>query len=387
MSITAMMKVPMKHWASLTLLLCGVSASLAAQGPWPVEQAKKWGDAHPWLAGCNFSPSSAINQLEMWQKENFDRAGIDRELGWAESLGFNSLRVFLHSLAWQQDPQGFLERMDEFLAMADKHHIGVLFVFFDSCWHPVPKTGPQPAPKPHVHNSGWLQDPGRATLEDPEAFARLKPYVQAVAKRFRDDARIHGWDVWNEPDNTNESSYGHLEPKNKVALVLPKLALAFAWLREVNPSQPLTSGVWKGSWETDAKLQPIERLQLESSDVISFHTYGNAGELARRIESLRRYGRPLLCTEYMARPNGSTFDPNLGVMKRAGVAAYNWGFVAGKTQTIYPWDSWKKAYTAEPPVWFHDIFRTDGAPYIPKEVEYIRSQTLKPLTQPRESTL
>lgn len=353
---------------------CGFSAE---PGRWAEAQAKRWGEAHPWLAGCNFAPASAINPLEMWQRETFDRAGIDRELGWAEALGFNSLRVFLHHLAWRQDPQGYLDRLEEFLALADKHHLGVMFVFFDSCWHPEPKAGVQPAPRPHVHNSGWVQDPGKAILQDPEAFAQLKPYVQAVAKRFRDDRRVHVWDVWNEPDNTNDSSYGHLEPKNKAELVVPKLAQAFGWLREVNPSQPLTSGVWRGDWSSDAKLSPTERVQLENSDVISFHAYGQAEELAGRIASLRRYGRPLLCTEYMARPAGSTFEPNLGVMKKEGVSAYNWGFVSGKTQTIYPWDSWKKTYTAEPPVWFHDIFRPDGTPYIRQEVEYIRAVTGK----------
>lgn len=368
-----------KGWAAgfLAAAMMAGAAQAAEAGRWTEEQAKKWGGAHPWLAGCNFSPSSAINQLEMWQAASFDRAAIDRELGWAESLGFNSLRVFLHSVAWQQDPQGFLDRMDAFLALADQHHIGVLFVFFDSCWHPAPKAGTQPAPKPHVHNSGWVQDPGVAVLQDPAAFEALKPYVQAVAKRFRDDKRIHGWDVWNEPDNTNGSSYGQQEPKNKVDLVLPKLAQAFAWLREVNPSQPLTSGVWKGNWADEARLSPTERVQLDNSDVVSFHCYGNAESLGACIRNLRRYGRPLLCTEYMARPAGSTFDPNLGVMKSEGVAAYNWGFVAGKTQTIYPWDSWKKSYTAEPPVWFHDIFRADGTPYLQKEVDYIRAVTGK----------
>ena len=93
------------------------------------------------------------------------------------------------------------------------------------------------------------------------------------------------------------------------------------------------------------------------------------------VEALKRYRRPILCTEYMARPAGSRFDPILAYLKKEGVGAYNWGFVDGKSQTIYPWDSWQKRYDGEPPVWFHDIFRTDGAPYDRKEVEYIRSVT------------
>ena len=111
------------------------------------------------------------------------------------------------------------------------------------------------------------------------------------------------------------------------------------------------------------------------SDVISFHNYGPVADLGKHIEQLRRFHRPILCTEYMARPNGSPFDPNLGYMKAQGVAAYNWGFVSGKTQTTYPWDSWQKQYAGEPPVWFHDIFRPDGAAYRPEETAYIRSVT------------
>jgi len=367
---------------SLMMVALATCSMGAETGRWPVEQTKVWGEKHGWIVGCNFSPASAINPLEMWQKETFDRAGIDRELGWAESLGFNSVRVFLHHLAWQQDPKGFLGRMEEFLALADKHHIGIMFVFFDSCWNADPKPGVQPAPKPHVHNSGWVQDPGATILQNPAAFAELKGYVIAVLTHFRKDRRIHAWDVWNEPDNTGDTS-GPLEPKNKIALIPPLLTQTFAWAREVGPTQPLTSGVWKGAWDSDEKLAPTERIQLDNSDVISFHAYGKAEELAQRITSLRRYGRPLLCTEYMARPAGSTFDPNLGIMKKERVAAYNWGFVSGKTQTIYPWDSWQKSYTNEPPVWFHDILRGDGTPYRPQEAEYIRSLTGK-ATPPQE---
>jgi hypothetical protein len=102
--------------------------------------------------------------------------------------------------------------------------------------------------------------------------------------------------------------------------------------------------------------------------------------LKKDVESLKRYKRPLLCTEYMARPVGSTFDPVMPYLKQERIGAYNWGFVAGKTQTIYPWDSWQKAYSSEPPVWFHDIFRPDGTAYDIKEVAFIRKVTEKAAT-------
>ena len=361
---------------SVVLFLFLVSASIADDGVmarWSKERADAWRLEQGWLVGCNFSPSTAMNQLEMWQADTFDAETIDRELGWAESIGFNSVRVYLHDLLWKQDAEGVLLRMDKFLEIADRHGIKVMFVIFDSVWDPNPKLGTQEPPAPHVHNSRWVQSPGAEILKNASQHENaLREYVVGVVSRFGKDPRVVAWDVWNEPDNMNRSSYGELEPKNKAALVLPLLKKTFAWAREAGATQPLTSGVWIGTWEDPKRLTQIERVQLNQSDVISFHNYGDLESLKKAVNSLRQYGRPLICTEYMARGNGSRFNPNLEYLKTQGVDAYNWGFVDGKTQTIYPWDSWEKKYSAEPPVWFHDIFRRDGTPYNEEEVEYIR---------------
>ncbi|MGC1275582.1 MAG: cellulase family glycosylhydrolase [Planctomycetaceae bacterium] len=350
-----------------------------AREKWTPEQANAWYDGQPWLVGANYAPAYAINQLEFWQADTFDPEAIDRELKWAHDLGFTSLRVYLHHLLWEQDREGFLKRLETFLEIADKHEIGVMFVLFDSVWDPHPKLGKQRAPQQGLHNSGWVQSPGVDDLKDPARHKLLEEYVRGVVGHFKDDDRVDVWDLWNEPDNTNGNSYGKnklkQEPEDKVALVLPLLKKSFEWARKENPSQPLTSGVWIGNWSDPDKLSPTERVQLEESDVISFHSYDPLDKAKRCVENLKRYDRPLLCTEYMARPNGSTFDPVLGYFKEQNIGAYCWGFVAGKSNTIYPWDSWQKPYDAEPPVWFHDIFREDGTPYRPKEVEYIKSVT------------
>jgi hypothetical protein len=342
---------------------------------WTIAQAAAWQRDHPWLVGCNYTPSTAINQLEMWQADTFDLETIDRELGWAEALGFNSVRVFLHHLLWQQDRAGFLERIDAFLNVADRHGIGAMLVPLDGVWDPHPRLGKQRAPRPHVHNSGWVQSPGAEILRDPTRHAELEPYIKGVIAHFRNDPRVQVWDLYNEPENPNEAAYGSKELPNKGEMSLLLLREVFTWAREVRPSQPLTCGVWRGTWGAPEKLTPMERFQLEASDVISFHAYGSIDEVRKCVENLQRYKRPILCTEYMARPRGSTFDPILGYFKKKHVGAYNWGFVAGKTQTNYPWDSWEKQYTTEPPVWFHDIFRPTGTPYIAQEVAYIRSIT------------
>jgi hypothetical protein len=359
--------------ATLTQWPFLIAASPSTGAPWPLEKAKQWAQEHPWLVGCNFSPSTAINQLEMWQASTFDLATVDRELGWAEGLGFNSIRVFLHDLPWEREPRGFLQRIEKFLAIAHAHNIGVVFVLFDGVWDPFPYPGKQHAPRPGLHNSGWVQSPGVVILKTPERHDELKEYVTGVIGHFRADRRIHAWDLFNEPDNPNRSSYGRFEPANKAELALTLLRKEVGWARSVGPTQPLTAGVWAGDLTDPSHLSPINRFMLEQSDVISFHNYRPLPELKRDVEALERYARPILCTEYMARPTGSRFDPVLGYLKSKHVGAYSWGFVAGKTQTIYPWDSWHQPYASAPVVWFHDIFRPDGSAYDNAEIRYIRT--------------
>ncbi len=265
--------------------------ALAAEGRWSEQRAHGWYERQPWLTGCNFSPSTAINQLEMWQADTFDMATIDRELGWAEGLGFNCARVFLHDLVWKQDAPGFFQRMEQFLAAADRHKIKVMFVIFDSCWDPFPKSGKQHEPKPHVHNSGWVQSPGLEILTKLERHDELQPYVTDVIRRFKNDPRILAWDLFNEPDNTNGSSYSKYEPANKGDIAFALLKKTFTWARAAEPSQPLTAGVWSGEWAPDGQVSPINKFMLENSDVISFHNYGplqdmrGASELAEEIQS------------------------------------------------------------------------------------------------------
>jgi endo-1,4-beta-mannosidase len=192
-------------------ILLGISVVLCqfarAESPrWPEQAANEWYAGQPWLVGSDYIPANAINELEMWQADTFDPQRIDLELGWAQGLGMNTMRVFLHDLLWQQDATGFKKRIDAFLEIADKHKIKPMFVLFDACWDPAPKLGKQRAPTPGVHNSGWVQSPGASALQDPGQYARLEAYVRGVVGAFANDQRILAWDIWNEPNNGNESS-------------------------------------------------------------------------------------------------------------------------------------------------------------------------------------
>ncbi len=284
------------------LALCGTArAQMGSRPRWTETQANEWASQQPWLVGSNYIPATAINELEMWQPETFDPSRIDKELAWAQSIGLNTVRVFLHDLPWQQDPSGFKKRIDTFLAIADKHHIRSLLVLFDSCWDPNPKLGVQRDPKPGIHNSGWVQSPGAGALADTTQYPRLEVYVKGVVGAFAHDKRVLGWDVWNEPDANGLGNYKQMEPKDKVVLVLALLPKVYDWARSMRPTQPLTSGVWKNDWSDPKKLEPMAKVQIEMSDILSFHNYGKPDEFKERVASLEQYHRPIICTEYMAR--------------------------------------------------------------------------------------
>jgi Cellulase (glycosyl hydrolase family 5) len=363
--------------AVLIVIVSCTTFALTQTVRWPEQKANAWYAQQPWLVGSNYIPKSAINQLEMWQEETFDPVEIDKELTWAEAMGMNTMRVFLHDLLWEQDATGFQKRIDRFLAIASRHHIRALFVLFDSCWDPAPHLGRQHPPIPGVHNSGWVQSPGAAALADAKQYPRLKAYVQGVVGAFAKDERVLAWDVWNEPGADNAGSYPKEELKDKTARVTKLLTEAFQWAREANPEQPLTSGVWAADTSPDGvNLGELQQIQLRESDIVTFHNYSWPEYFRREVAWLKKHNRTVICTEYMARSVGSTFDTVLPIAKRERVGAINWGFVAGKTQTYLPWESWEHPYTlSQPPVWFHEVLRPDGTPYREAEVSLIRQLT------------
>ncbi len=341
---------------AFVIVLTAISLTVSAQssGRWSAEKAKQWYAQHPWINGANFIPSTAINQLEMWQADTFDPQTIDRELGWAEGLGFNTMRVYLHSLAYKQDAKGFKNRMDQYLTIANKHGIKTIFVFFDDCWNKMGFSGKQPAPLPGIHNSGWVQDPGDPASKEPANFPALETYVKDVMTHFAKDKRVLLWDLYNEPGNSG-----------KFETSLPLLTKVFEWARAANTDQPISVGLWR--WD----FEKLNAVQIANSDVITYHNYEAAEWHKRVLQLLKTHDRPLICTEYMARTKNSTFANTMPMLKEQKIGAINWGLVAGKTNTIYAWDTPLKD-GSQPADWFHDIFWPDGRIYRTAETDLIK---------------
>ncbi|MBI5835266.1 MAG: cellulase family glycosylhydrolase [Armatimonadetes bacterium] len=337
-----------------------MSSLLAGPTTWPAERAWEWYRAQPWLVGCNYVPSSAANTTEFWSAATFDAVTIDRELGWAQTLGFNVVRVFVQYLVWHDDPAGTERRFDQFLAIANRHHIRVMPVLFDDCSFgdpPVtePHLGPQREPVPGMILPSWTPSPGLRAVEDRGAWPDLEKYVRAMVGRFGQDPRVVLWDLYNEPGNSGLGDRS-----------LPLVEATFTWARESRPSQPLTMGPWGAS-------AALSQRQIELSDIVSFHCYGNRDGLRSAIERFKRHGRPVVCTEWMARPLGSVWSTDLSLLRDEGVGCLSWGLVNGRTQCQFGWSS--KRGAPQPAVWFHDLYHRDGQPYDPAEHTAIRALT------------
>ena len=373
----------------------------AVEGRWSIERARAWYDELPWLAGCNYYPATAINQIEMWQTDTWDPGTIERELGWCKDLGFNTHRVYLHDLVWAEDETGLYERMDQFLDCGASHGIRPFFVFFDDCHYPAAQLGAQPKVIPAYHNSGWVTCPERASAlrfmhgtADQAEVSRLKGYVQQTMARFRDDERVLMWELYNEPGRgAGESGtrHGDLGYEDFGDGSCKLVHASWLWARDVAPSQPICSN-------TDGCVGSVNwSINALNSDVHSIHNYSPAAGVREQIERFRQDERPLFMTEYLARETGSTFQAVMPVLKEQRVAAINWGFVSGKAGTIWPWSSRHRdgvfrdsmelrakgevlaagAPYPEPELWFHDILRTDGTPFAEEEIACIGA-----LTQP-----
>jgi hypothetical protein len=368
-------------------VLVASSFSAQARERWSAAEANEWYAQQTWFVGSNYLPANAINVLEMWQADTFDRQTIDKELGWAQAIGMNAMRVFLHNLLWEQDPEGFGTRVTQFLEIADRHDIRVIFVLFDSVWDPNPRLGPQHPPIPGVHNSGWVQAPGRERLEDTSRYEQLQDYVRGVIRAHARDSRVLAWDVWNEPPVDEPRVIGPTPPPGdpyagqdsprKWQLTKALLPKVFAWARAEDPTQPLTAGIW-GDFSLET-LSPVDHKLLDESDVVSFHDYNWPEVFAEHVRILQTFGRPILCTEFLARGMGSTIEGILPIAKHQDVGMFAWGLVNGKMQTHFPWDSWQRPYVlTQPPVWHHDVLRPDGQPYRRSETRLIKALSSSP---------
>ena len=321
---------------------------------WPEKKIWDWYNKQPWYCGFNYIPAYAINYTAMWDKTTFDPQAIDKELALAQKSGMNVLRAVLQFAVYEDDPNYFLKTLDTFMSICDRHKIEFVPALFDDCSFGItqdPKVGRQPEPLAGWYAWAWSPSPGHSLVVDSTTHPRIEKYVKAVMTRFKDDKRILFWDLYNEPTN------GGLGTAS-----FPLLKKVITWAHTVHPVQPLTVDVWNNN-------KRLNEIAFAASDVITFHNYGNKENLINQIKDLKQYNRPLICTEWMNRPNGSTIAMNLQVFYDEKVGCMLWGLVNGKTQTDLPWGH--RPGDPASTVWQHDLYRPDFTSYNQQEIDML----------------
>lgn len=347
---------------------------------WSKERAWEWYRARPWIRGCNFMSSDCANRIDQWQEYGFEERfeTTKRELALAAQTGFNSIRIIPEFIVWEREHDGFMERFERYIEAAHENGITCTVVLGNDCMPPKEEAlkrmhlGEQKVDWGYhggrkVSQHGVFGGAGYSLLDEPEYAKKYYAFVQEIVEKYKDDERILIWDVFNEPGNSQRASMslGHLKK-------------FFEIIRSIDPIQPLTVGIWTSTRDI-SKLPEIERFGLENSDIISYHNYATYMENIEIIAQLKKLGRPLVNTEWLARCVGNRVEEMFPLFYIEQIGCYNWGLVAGKYQTFEPWTGMWENYDKDPghcgwdfEKWFHDLYRPSLRPYNPKEIALMK---------------
>ena len=326
--------------------------------------------------------SDCANRIDQWQEYEFEKklATAEKEFALMETIGYNSIRVIIEFEVWDQQHDGFMKRLDQYLDAAARHGITAMIVLSNECSVRTPEYIPPTFGEQFWelgYHGGknfktWYQhgsDSRYSLLDDPEIAPRYYEMVKELITTYKNDKRVLVWNLMNEPGNGRG---------NKSLVHLKKM---FEIGREIAPIQPLTADVWRGMKNNKATTE-IEQFALEQSDVISYHSYASYMDNVIIIQQLKTYNRPIFNTEWLSRPSGNTVQLMLPLFFLENIGCYQWGFVAGKYQTFEPsqgvWNAYEKhGYEGVKHLdftkWQHDLYRPGGRfPYDPEEIEIIK---------------
>ncbi|MEI7900372.1 MAG: cellulase family glycosylhydrolase [bacterium] len=269
-------------------------------------------DDYAWMRGANYVPSYAKNDVALWL--DFDSEVIGRELGYAERLKLNTVRVFLSVQAYERNPPLFLERFEQFLTLCAKHKIQMMPVLFDSCFDP------QEVDLAEYRDKNWIPSPGCQRLGEKD-WPAMETYTAAIVGKHKQDPRIVLWDVMNEPESTGE--FGKPEGKARIVGFVRR---AIARVRQEGPVQPLGVG-----WAFSRNIS----LSADITDVLILHNYANPQGLGEDIRRIRELGKslnkPAIINEWVGRPQ-QRIEEAMPVVAKEKIGWVFWELMLGKTQ-------------------------------------------------------
>lgn len=348
---------------------------------WSKEKSWNWYNSHPWIRGCNYMSADCANRIDQWQEYEFEKRFETtlKEFSLMAEIGFNSIRIIPEFFVWEKEHDGFMQRFERYIDAADKNGISCMVVLGNDCMPPYEEAmkrmhlGKQSVDWGYhggrkVSQHGAFEGAGYSVLDEPETAEKYYEFVRELVTKYKNDERILIWDVFNEPGNSKRGS-----------MSLPHLKKFFEIIRAIDPAAPLTVGIWSQSTNHEALLE-IEKFGLENSDIISYHNYKSYMDNIEECNILKKYGRPVMNTEWLNRCSGDTVEEMFPLFWLEKIGCYNWGFVAGKYQTYEPWNGVWDGYKNNPEnfkdfdftKWFHDLYRPNLNPYNPKEIEIIK---------------
>ena len=344
----------------------------------PAADTAHW--AH--IRGVNFFTSSASNATTMWR--HFDPAVADRELGWMEALGFNSIRLWLSETVWREQRGAFLDALGRCLDLCAKHRLSALLVLFDSCGI-EPRAGAvemtvaeayqhflkspdvpeaqkkimqaryaqfasgrgrlmrvpvaRDTPPDIIFWQHWTPNPGLSRLS-PEYWPELDAYAGAVMALAARRPAVIAVDTMNEPATLMDLPPGasYSAARNRVNEFVAHIAER---LRSKYPNAEQTIG--------STNLQELRDLARYQT-VLSIHSYQLGDDLAKTLRAAltfaREAGKPILLTECLANTDNwlrsygdeslSTdegqlrhYQRTLPLILNAGLGWYAWAGITG----------------------------------------------------------
>ncbi len=350
---------------------------------WSKEKAWEWYSKLPWLRGCNFIGSDCANRRDMWQSYQSEEhlATADWELALAKETGFNTVRVIVDFDVWYQEPDSFMEIFERYMQLFHKHGQYVMVCLTAEAEMPNGEYEDfQPKPlgeqeyalgyhqgrSPEVLERNLHHPKRYHPLESPVLRDKFLQMVRSIVGKYREDERIVCWNLYNEPGITLGDR------------AMPLLKTMFEEARALGPVQPLTVELWTGYNKKGEIGTEVQKYALEQSDVISFHCYLPLPEMCRQIAYLKRYERPILCTEWLNRIQNSPVEDIFPLFQLERIGCWCWGFVVGKTQTNEPWYGMFAPYLRgedsdiDLTRWMHDLYCPSLLPYDPREIKLIK---------------
>lgn len=348
---------------------------------WSKERIWEWYNSRPWFRGCNYMSADCANRVDQWQELGFEERfkTTEEELKLMQETGFNTVRLIPEYVVWKEEHDGFMERFERYISLCAKYGISCMIVLANDCMPPKTELWKKPYVGEQTYDWGYHggkkhsqhgMHEGPAPhfyLDDADTREDYFDFVRELVTTYKNDERICVWDVYNEPGNSKRKD-----------ITLPNLKKMFEIVREIDPIQPLTAGLFMMRSDESIPLCEIEQFSAENSDIITYHFYRDYNAHVQVIKRLKKFGRPLMNTEWLGRCLHNDIFDLFPLFYLEKIGCYNWGFVAGKYQTYEPWEAtWQKyALGKETNVdftkWFHDLYRPNHRPYDPKEIAVIK---------------